>query len=291
MPILTALSVQIKWYIPVLITVAVLLGLCIIWLFLKNFLLKTSKVSPLLEEMKGVKFAHRGLHSDTVPENSLTAFRLAKEQGFGIELDVRLTKDGELIVFHDGTLERMCATDGKIVDYTYGELKELSLLGTTDTIPLFSDVLKLIDGAVPLLIEMKCFNGEENGVADKLAEVIKDYQGKYIVESFNPFTLREFKKVMPEVPIGFLSTRYSHSEKYKHSPLHFLLQHLYFNFLMRPSFIAYEKDGYAEPNLIYVRKKFMPALITWTVKSEEEEKEAIAHGFDTVIFENYIPKK
>ena len=240
--------------------------------------------------MTGVKFAHRGLHSATVPENSMTAFKLAKAAGFGIELDIRLSKDGELIVFHDGTLERMCATEGKVIDYTYEELSHLSLLGTTDTIPLFSDVLKLIDGAVPLLIEMKCFNGEENGVAEKLYEVIKDYSGKYIVESFNPFTLRSFKKLMPQVPIGFLSTRYSLSPKYKRSPLHFLLQRMYFNFLMRPAFIAYEKDGFAEPNLIYVRKKYKPALIAWTIKSEEEERDAIAHGFDTVIFENYIPK-
>ena len=257
---------------------------------LKDYFLKTSKVSPLLEEMKGVKFAHRGLHSATVPENSMSAFKLAKASGFGIELDIRLTKDGELIVFHDGTLERMCNTEGKVVDYTYEELSHLSLAGTTETIPLFSDVLKLIDGAVPLLIEMKCFKGEENGVAEKLHELIKDYQGKYIVESFNPFTLRTFKRLMPQVPIGFLGTRYSLSQKYKRSPLHFLLQRLYFNFLMRPSFIAYEKDGFAEPNLIYVRKKFMPALIAWTIKSEEEERDAIAHGFDTVIFENYIPK-
>ena len=275
--------------IPVIIVIAALVGLLIIWLVLKNFLLKTGKVSPLLEEMKNVKFAHRGLHSDTVAENSMTAFRLAKENGYGIELDIRLTKDGELIVFHDGTLKRMCDTEGKVIDYTYEELSHLSLLGTTDTIPLFSDVLKLIGGAVPLLIEMKCFKGEENGVAEKLYEVIKDYQGKYIVESFNPFTLRTFKRLMPQVPIGFLSTRYNLEQKYKHSLLHLLLQRLYFNFLMRPSFIAYEKNGYSEPNVIFVRKKYMPALIAWTVTSKEEERDAIAHGFDTVIFENYIP--
>lgn len=284
-----ALSTQIpKPIIPILIVIAVLAGLYVIWLVLKDFLLKTGKVSPLLEEMKSVKFAHRGLHSDTVAENSMTAFRLAKEAGFGIELDIRLTKDGELVVFHDATLERVCGECGKVIDYTYEELSHLSLLGTTDTIPRLSDVLREIDGAIPLLVEMKSAPGE-GGVAEKLYEVIKDYQGKYIVESFNPYTLRTFKKLMPSVPIGFLSTQYSLNEKYRGKLLYSLLQRLYLNFLMRPSFIAYEKSGYAEPNLIYVRRKYMPALLTWTIKSEEEEREAVAHGFDTVIFENYIP--
>lgn len=275
---------------PFLIALAVLVGLYIIWLILKDFLLKTGKVSPLLEEMKGVKFAHRGLHSDTVPENSMTAFKLAKEQGFGIELDIRLTKDGEVVVFHDATLKRMCGEEGKVIDYTYEELSHLSLSGTTEQIPLFSDVLKEIGGAIPLLVEIKSAPGE-SGVAEKLYEVIKDYQGKYIVESFNPFSLRTFKKLMPEVPCGFLSTRYSLEEKHKGKLLYFLLENLYLNFLMRPSFIAYEKGGYAVPNLIYIRKKFMPALIAWTLRSEDEQREAIAHGFDTVIFENYIPNK
>lgn len=284
-----AANVQIpKPIIPILVVIAVLVGLYIIWLILKDFLLKTGKVSPLLEEMKGVKFAHRGLHSDTVAENSMTAFRLAKEHGYGIELDIRLTKDGELVVFHDATLERVCGVDGKVIDYTYEELSQLSLLGTADTIPLFSDVLQEIDGAIPLLVEIK-LTPDESGVAEKLYEEIKDYQGKYIVESFNPFPLRTFKKLMPQVPIGFLSTRYSLSEKHRGKLLYTLLQKLYFNFLMRPSFIAYEKDGYAEPNLIYVRKKYMPALLAWTVKSKDEERDAIARGFDTVIFENYIP--
>ena len=288
MPFLAANAQIPKPLIAILIVIAVLVGLYIIWLILKDFLLKTGKVSPLLEEMKGMKFAHRGLHSDTVAENSMTAFRLAKEQGFGIELDIRLTKDGELVVFHDETLNRVCGENGKVIDFTYEELSHLSLLGTTDTIPLFRDVLKLIDGAIPLLVEIKSAPGEV-GVAEKFSEEIKDYQGKYIVESFNPFALRTFKKVVPNVPLGFLSTQYSLSEKHKGKPLYSLLQKLYFNFLMRPSFIAYEKGGYAEPNLIYVRKKFGPALIAWTVKSQEEENDAIAHGFDTVIFENYTP--
>ena len=288
MPFLAANAQIPKPVIPIMIVIGVLLGLLVIWLILKRFLLKTGKVSPLLEEMKGVKFAHRGLHSDTVAENSMTAFRLAKEAGFGIELDVRLTKDGELVVFHDEKLDRVCGESGKVIDFTYDELSHLSLLGTTDTIPLFKDVLKLIDGAIPLLVEIKSAPGE-SGVEEKLYEEIKDYQGKYIVESFNPFTLRSFKKLMPSVPLGFLSTRYSLSEKHKGKILYSLLQKLYFNFLMRPSFIAYEKGGYAEPNLIFIRKKYMPALIAWTVKSKDEERDAIAHGFDTVIFENYIP--
>ena len=271
----------------VLIAVAVLLLLGVL---LNFYMIWPGKKRPEMERFKKVKYAHRGLHDATKAENSMSAFAAAKEAGFGIELDVRLSKDGELIVFHDPTLERVCGQEGRVIDYTAEELSKISLSGTEDGIPKFSDVLKLIDGAVPLLIEIKMDVGE-SGVAEKLVEVIEGYKGDYIVESFNPMALRTVRKLRPDILRGILSCLYMKKEKYKGKLLYKLLENLNLNFLIRPDFIAYETDGHAKSVLRFIRHTYGTPLFAWTVRSKEEEAEAIGYGFDSVIFEKYIPEK
>lgn len=237
-----------------------------------------------------VKYAHRGMHTEGVAENSLTAFRRAKENGFGIELDVRLSKDGELVVFHDDTLTRVAGVEGRVLDYTAEELSKMSLSGTSDGIPTFRQVLELIDGAVPMLIEIK-MGTDESGVAEKFLEVIEGYKGEYIVESFNPLALRTVRKRRPDILRGILSDLYMKDPKYEGKLIYRLSQDLMLNFIMRPNFIAYSKRGYYKPTLKILGRIFRTPLITWTVKSKEEEREAYEHGFDTVIFEDYVPEK
>jgi len=220
----------------------------------------------------------------------MSAFAAAKEMGFGIELDVRLSKDGELVVFHDDNLTRVAGIDGKVIDFTAEELSKMSLSGTKDGVPTLREVLDLIDGAVPFIIEIK-MNGDEKGVSEKLMEVIEGYKGDYVVESFNPIALKVVRRMRPDILRGILSTEYLKNEKHKGSILYGLLQHLMLNFMVRPDFIAYDKKGYKVKGLRFVRRSFGTALIAWTVKSAEEEREAISHGFDTVIFEGYIPEK
>lgn len=257
-----------------------------VWLYM----IWPGKKRPEMEKYKNVKYAHRGLHDDNKAENSMSAFAAAKEKGFGIELDVRLSKDGELMVFHDETLTRVVGIEGKVIDYTADELAKMSLLGTADGVPTLRQVLDLIDGAVPLLIEIKMGNGE-SGVAEKFIEVIEGYKGDYIVESFNPIALKIVRRERPDILRGILSAEYMKDEKYQGKLLYRLAQNLALNFLMRPDFIAYDKKGYAVPSLGFIRRVFGTPLITWTIKSQKEEDEAIGHGFDTVIFENYIPEK
>ena len=243
-----------------------------------------------MEKYRSVKYAHRGLHDGTKAENSMSAFRAAKERGFGIELDVRLSKDGELVVFHDNDLTRVVGREGKVIDFTADELSKMSLMGTSDGIPTLREVLDLIDGAVPLLIEIK-MQGDESGVAEKFIEVIEGYKGDFIVESFHPIALRIVKKARPDILRGILSMEYVKEERYKGKLIFKLSQNLCLNFLMRPDFVAYEKNGYAVKNVRLIRRRFNIPLIAWTVKTEEEERAAISHGFDTVIFEGYIPEK
>lgn len=254
------------------------------------FLIRPNKNRREMEKYKSVKYAHRGLHSEGVAENSMTAFEKAKEMGFGIELDVQLSSDGELVVFHDATLNRVCGIDGRVKDFTYAELSEMYLSGTKDTVPLFKDVLNLIGGRVPLLIEVKMEAGE-SGIAEKLLEVIDGYKGDFIVESFNPYALKVLRERRPDIMRGILSCVYMKQEKYKGKPLYWMLENLLTNFIGRPDFIAYEKIGFTNHNLRLIRHTFGTPLMAWTVKSQEEEAEAISHGFDTVIFEGYVPEQ
>jgi glycerophosphoryl diester phosphodiesterase len=275
---------------PVFIILIVLASIWLIAGGLLFFMIWPGKSRPEMKKYVNVRYAHRGLHDAERAENSMSAFAAAKEKGFGIELDVRLSKDGELVVFHDADLTRVVGREGKVIDFTAEELANMSLLGTKDGIPTLRQVLDLIDGAVPLLIEIKMGHGE-SGIAEKLVEVIKDYKGDFIVESFHPIALRIVKKARPDILRGILSLEYMKEEKYGGKMIYRLSQELLLNFLYRPDFISYDKNGYNVLGLKLVKRLFHIPLITWTVKSLEEEKTARANGFDAVIFENYIPEE
>ena len=239
------------------------------------------------EKYKGVYFAHRGLHCEGIAENSLSAFDAACKAGFAIELDVRLSKDGELVVFHDDTLDRMTAKSGPVRDKTLSELEKIKLGGTEDTIPSFASVLTLVDKRVPLLVELKEGAGE-SGVARAAAEMLAKYEGEYIVESFNPLTLSEFGKCAPGVVRGILTDNFLAEKKYR-KPMYFFLQNMLLNVLCKPDFIAHNHKRPKNPALTLCKKLFGAPTFAWTVKSKEDAEIAKAHGFDGIIFEGYIP--
>ena len=261
--------------------------ICLVVIFIVYLFLVAPKNRKEMKDFKSVMYAHRGLHNSERAENSMSAFKAALEGGYGIELDIRLSKDGKLVVFHDDTLDRVCGREGKVIDFTAEELALFSLSGTSDGIPLFSDVLSLVDGKVPLLVEIKEDPGDST-VSEATCKILADYHGPYIVESFNPLSLRVVKKNMPVITRGILSHRYYAYEQYK-KPLYFLLQTLLLNFLCRPAFIAYDHRHADCFSLRFVRKFFGVPTLAWTVRSLEDEKIARKNGFDGIIFENYIP--
>ena len=144
-------------------------------------------------------YAHRGLHDNATqaPENSMAAFRKAVDAGFGIELDIQLTKDKIPVVFHDFTLKRVCGGEGKICDYTYEELQQFHLCESTEKIPKFEDVLQMVDGKVPLIVEFKIERTDLSlcPIADKM---LRAYKGMYCMESFNPLGVQWYRKNHPE---------------------------------------------------------------------------------------------
>lgn len=213
-------------------------------------------------------YAHRGLHSDEIPENSLAAFEAACRAGHGIELDIQLSKDGEVMVFHDYTLIRMTGKEGKVCDYTAAELKSISLKGTDQTIPTFAEVLDLVNGRVPILVELK---GEDLNAAlcPKAAALLREYKGDYCIESFNPLLIRSMRRELPDAWYGQLYTNVC-KEKKKVTVLNILLTLMAFNFLARPDFIAY---NYVYRDTLPVRlttKVYTAPRFVWTVRDKSE---------------------
>ena len=241
-----------------------------------------------IDDFVDVKYAHRGLHDDTKAENSISAIKAAVEAGYGIEFDVRLSKDGKLVVFHDDTLDRVCGREGDVLDFTAEELATFKLNGTEDGVPTFDEVLAAVDGRVPLLVEIKEKSGDSS-VSTATAERLKSYNGPYIVESFNPLSVKNASSILPNIACGFLSQNFTKKEECK-KPLYFALEHLLLNRLCNPSFIAYKHSHHYMPMLKFARL-LGARTIAWTVRSQEEEDAAFANGFDAVIFENYIPRE
>ena len=231
----------------------------------------------------GVNFAHRGLHSrdKSVPENSLEAFRRAAAAGYGIELDVQLSRDGEVVVFHDDTLDRVCGVSGKVADRTLSELQQLRLCGTEQTIPLFSQVLSVIRGRGPLIVELK--NGRRNReLCEKTLALLENYRGDVCIESFNPFIVGWFRRHAGELLRGQLAMPAKEYEGWPRVAAA-LLSRTALNFIARPQFIAYKIGPRPAPVLM---AKLMGAMnIGWTSHEPRNEK-----GRDAVIFEFYKPK-
>ena len=270
-----------------MILLLILIILFVLFLALYIFLIAPGKALGV-ENFKGARFAHRGLHDETKAENSMSAFRAAVDAGFGIELDVRLSRDGELVVFHDDTLDRVCGVEGKVSDFSADELAAMRLSGTDDGIPRFSEVLSLVSGRVPLLVEIKEDMGDSL-VSTKCAEMLRYYGGPLLVESFNPLSLNNSKKILNYIPHGILSQKYYAYGKYR-KPMYFLLQVLLTNCICRPAFVAYDHRHFKCLSLRILRKFFGVTTFEWTIRSEDEEILAKLHGFDGVIFENYIPR-
>ncbi|MGI6011407.1 MAG: glycerophosphodiester phosphodiesterase family protein [Ruminococcus sp.] len=237
----------------------------------------------------GLYYAHRGLWSakEKMPENSLPAFHRAVDCGCAIELDVHLTKDGQAVVFHDNSLKRMCKEEGYIWDYTYEELQKFSLGNTSEKIPLLSQVLELVNGQVPLLIELKT-RRLDTGVCSVADSLLSDYSGEYCIESFSPLILHWYKKHRPSVIRGQLSCRFG-SDAGLPAPLLFLSEHLMFNWYGRPDFIAYEfYRGIRLFNLKILRGLFKTPTFAWTIQSQKELT-ASQKYYDSVIFDRFVP--
>ena len=267
----------------------IILGVLAFLLLLELFLICPAlRRHPERKRMDGARVAHRGLHDLTEgsPENSLAAFRLAAEAGFAIENDIHLSKDGEVVVFHDDDLKRMCGVEGKVEEKTLAELKELRLAGTEERIPTLRECLDTIAGRVPLLIEFKSFSVKgSKELCEKADRILSGYEGTYWVQSFFPTSMQWYKKHRPDICRGVLSSGF-YGQKF---PMP-VVGALAFNFLSRPDFVSY--DVQTPRNFFFRLAVLLGALpVYWTIRSEELlTKAETAYGGKTSIFENFRPQ-
>ncbi len=252
--------------------IAVLCSLFILLFVLYVFVFVRPRKRDFVSGSLLTEYAHRGLHGKDVPENSLLAFQKAVDEGFGIELDVQLSKDGVVCVFHDYSLLRMTGVDKKLSELDFSELNSLFLGKTEEKIPSFKEVLSLVNGKVPLLIELKGENFDTS-LCEKTADLLKEYYGDYCVESFNPLLIMNIKKFLPDVYCGQLYTNVCR-DKGKKSFLNVILSFMGFNFLARPDFIAYNKEDRNSFPVKLTTKFYKAVSFVWTVKGEGELFEA-----------------
>lgn len=230
--------------------------------------------------------AHRGLHNgtDTI-ENTMEAFIAAGAHGYAVELDIRQSGDGEIVVFHDSDLARLTNCPQKVDELKWDQIKTLSILNTRSKISRLEDVMESIGGSIPLLIEIKD-HPEIGKLEASLKKLLDKYKGPYAVQSFNPRILSWFKQNAPYIARGQLSG--SLDEANLSGLTRFLLRNLLLNFMSRPHFISYEAESFPKLSVLLIAKLQKLPILLWTIKSEEQAKtiENICANF---IFEGFLP--
>lgn len=270
---------------------AVLIILIIIPVLFLLYVLAVSgrKGHPGLKDLQGWSYAHRGLHGEGLPENSMAAFQKALDYGYGIELDIHLLKDGNLAVIHDSLLKRTTGAEGRIEDLTTQQLKDYRLEGTGETIPEFRQVLELFAGKAPMIIELKAVGGNYDKLCRTACAMLESYKGAYCMESFDPRCVLWLKKNRPDIIRGQLTENYFATKDVKlHWLLKFALKHQMFNFLTQPDFVAYRFSDRKTISNALARKFWGLRGASWTLKTRDEYDAAVSEGW-LPIFEGFQP--
>lgn len=237
-----------------------------------------------------IPVAHRGLHhleKTGIPENSLAAFAAAIEKGYAIELDVRLSRDGIAMVFHDAKLDRLTGREGMADQLTAAELAALPLLGTAERPPSFRQVLDFVAGRTPLVVEIKNYGDAPVGPLEKaVARDLESYSGPCALQSFSPGVVDWLRRNMPEAVRGQIATQPEEMKSLDAAQQAALTQALEAGF-GDPQFIAFDVAHLPKPLTERARARGLPVL-TWTVRSPEIWARARAHA-DNPIFEFWLP--
>lgn len=268
----------------VLISAAVLMALYL--LAIRPRLGRRKQFAPF----RGVYYAHRGLYDNAsgAPENSLPAFKKAVKAGYGIEVDVQLTKDGVPVAFHDFTLERACGQPGRLCEYTYEELQKFSLFQSGEKIPPLKEVLKLAGGKTPLIVELKV-EWMDLAVCACADRLLREYKGPYCVQSFHPLVLTWYRRYHNDVLRGQLSDGFLKTGEFKGAGC-FVMQNLLLNWVTKPDFISYHYKFADNLSLKLCRRLYKAVTAAWTIQSREELA-AARKEFDLILFDSFVPGK
>ena len=264
-----------------LTAVLIVMGLFLVWLFL---IMPGRRRMPL--EIFGGDYAHRGLWNGSIPENSLTAFRRAREIGFGVEMDIHLTADGETVIFHDDNLKRMCGVDKQVRDCTLRELRKYRLLDSGETIPTLEEFLTAVGEDTPLIVEIK-HDPRRDMICRKTITQLRGRKGPYCVESFDPLIVRWFRKNEKKVFRGQLAYGLNIRGRYPLNIKNVFLSSMIVNVLGRPDFVAFDHQCRKSVPFRLMSALYRPVLAAWTVR---EEKDLVPEAWDMRIFEGFIPR-
>ena len=259
----------------------ILLAIIVCFLLLYIWCLMGRKNHPDMAKFFGWNYAHRGLHDQEKPENSMAAFRASLEAGYGIELDVHLLKDGNLAVIHDSSLLRVTGQERRVEDLTTEQLSDYHLNATQETIPQFRQVLDLYAGKAPLIVELKTVGNNVSALCQAACKMLDSYEGLYCMESFDPRVVRWLRKNRPDIVRGQLSENWMPQNIPYPWILKFLMTHQLSNFYTRPDFVAYKYEDRKELGTWVCRKVLRIPGVSWTLKTREQ--------YDTAVKEGWIP--
>ena len=215
----------------------------------------------------------------------MAAFQRAVEHGYGIELDVQLTRDGQMVVHHDGNTRRVCGVDADILRTDYADLP---LLPDGSRLPLFTEVLALVAGRSPLIVEVKQYGSPTRNAAEAL-KYLREYQGPFCVESFHPAAVRYFRQNAPEIVRGQLAMGGKRDATL--NPIaHFALHYLLVNVLGRPHFVAYQAVTDGNASMWLMKRVFRPLLAAWTIR-DQALLDRVSGQYDLPIFERFTPTR
>ena len=227
-----------------------------------------------MQRWRQARFAHRGLHDaeNGIVENTLPAFEAACANGYGMELDIQFSKDLQVVVFHDDTLTRLTGDRRRVDACTLEELRAFHLMGNESArIPTLREVLDTVNGRTPLLIELK--NGRRNTrLCEALMEMLADYPGEYLVESFNPLIVAWFRRHAPQVVRGQLVCPMGDYKPKAGNISGFFMAGLLLNFLTRPDFVAYDCNTPRFFSPHFQRFMFHTPMAAWTVRTESMKR-------------------
>ena len=274
-----------------MVWIFIIVGLLVILTAALIFCIAPGKMSPeakkTAKQFYGLNCAHRGLHTQDkqVPENSISAFKAAREGNYGVELDVQLSKDDRVVVFHDDDLKRVCGIDAKVNSKNLKELSTTKLLDTNECIPLLTDVLKVLDDT-PVIVELKSAGPNNNKLCEETLKIMRDFGQNWCIESFDPRICAWFRKNASDVLRGQLSRPPKNMEGIS-SLTALFLGNLLTNFMSRPHFIAYENTPH--PLTVKLCRVMKPMNVIWTVRPNHDIKKCEKEN-DTIIFEFYTPE-
>ncbi|MBT9370233.1 glycerophosphodiester phosphodiesterase [Rhizobium sp. CSW-27] len=232
--------------------------------------------------IKDLPVAHRGYHdmNHAVWENTLSAFSRAVDAGFAIECDLQLASDSEPVVFHDDVLDRLCGISGKVRERTSAELGLLTVGGTADRVPKLRQLLDLVKGKVPLVIELKGQSAEEDeGFAETVLEQLEGYQGKVALMSFDHHLLKDLKRAGSPYPVGLTAMGDTPEEFFRHDEA----------MQLGLDFISYHW-AHLPNSFIDAQKSRGIPVITWTVRDEKARAHTYTHA-DQMTFEGFDPRE